>query len=373
MATPCLSAINLNNSLISDIEDGRLDDFTTIEAAFIISGTRNQVSLQQAIDWHNSILQNIHDIHIVDVFEKEHSAEKVFQFLHGTWLKHYVKEATTLLDIKNKQEFNCVSATILYNLTCDELDLNTMAFETPTHVYTIFSDFGNDIMVENTTSLGFNIIKNLHNYSNYMEQYYPENQIYKIGLHRLYAHENSKGRRINNTELLGLICYNQAYFAAEKSDFKEAYDYVLMAQLFNQDSRSNVNFEINLYYRHGKRLHEMLDFHSAFQIFADAYYRYPFNSDFKINCINSYFRSLEIDWKNKDWNRVPLYTYDIADLEIIEDKHMAAIHRIFSDWVTYFVRTQNKKDAIQALNLIKLFTKLSPDEIKLEQSLNSVD
>ncbi|MBN1154898.1 hypothetical protein JXB12_08295 [candidate division KSB1 bacterium] len=371
-ATDCRSVSNLSDSLLSDIEDGRLDDFTNIEAAFIISGTEDETSLKQAIDWHQSILQKIHELNIFDVFAKEESAEKIFHFLHATWLRKYVRTATTLIDIKQNQEFNCVSATILYNLTCDELGLNTMAFETPTHVYTIFSDFGHDIMVENTTSLGFNIIKNLHNYSNYMAQYYPQNQLYKIGLDRLYTYENSKGRRISNTELLGLICYNQAYFSADRNEFEEAYNYVLMAQLFNQDSRSNVNFEISLYYRHGKRLYDLNDFHSAFQLFADAYYRYPSNSDFRLNCINSYFKSLHMDWLQKDWTRIASYTYEIADLDVLEDQHLVDIHTIFYDWAVYFAKRNDRQSGIEALNLIKIFSKLNNRERQIETMLHSI-
>lgn len=371
MAPHCPAASTLYDSLIVDINDGELDDFTNIEAAFIISGTRTPDSLEHALQWHHLVLSGIREKNLVDVFEKEKSAEKVFHYLHAKWLRKYVREATTLLDIKHRKEFNCVSATILYNLTCDELGLNTMAFETPTHVYTIFSNFGHDIMVENTTSLGFNIIVNLDNYSRYMSQYYPENQIYNIGLHRLYAYENSKGRKISNTELLGLICYNQAYFSAENGKYFDAYDYVLMAQIFNQDSRSNVKFEINLYYRHGKLLYTKNDFHSAFQIFADAYYRYPTNNDFKLNCVNSYLRNLETDWINKNWTRTVDNTYDIIDLNLLDDQYAERTHSILSEWAFYFARNSNVKSGIQALNLIKLFAKLNRNDKNLQSIFES--
>ena len=42
-------------------------------------------------------------------------------------------------------------------------------------------------------------------------------------------HENSNGRVINNTELLGLLAYNQAYFAMKREDYEEAYRMVLVA------------------------------------------------------------------------------------------------------------------------------------------------
>jgi len=243
------SFAGLSDSLYSDIEDGNLDNFSPIEAAFIISGVNHADSLAECLDWYQTIILEIREKRFIDVFDKPVSAEKLFQYLHANWLLHYEKEATTLVHIKNLKKYNCVSATIFYNLTCEEFGLNTMAFETPTHVYTIFTNFTQQIMVENTSSMGFNIIKNLNQYSRFMAQYYPEKEIYKIGLHRLYAYENSKGRQITNIELLGLICYNQAYLAAENKRYDLAYDYVLFSQQFNHDSRSNQKFEIHLYYR----------------------------------------------------------------------------------------------------------------------------
>ena len=232
----------LSQKLINDIEDGQLDNFSSIEAALIISGADNKSRLRQGLYWFNNLIKDIEEKNLIG-FDKIPSAEKLFIYFHTTWLKEYKKKATTLFDILERKEYNCVAATVLYNLTCDELGLTTHAFETPTHVYTIFDNIAERVMVENTTSMGFNIMKNLNSYSKYLLQYYPQKQALKIGLDRLYYYENSRGREINNTELLGLICYNLSLFNTEKKNYEKAYHYVELAQLFNQDSRSNIKFE----------------------------------------------------------------------------------------------------------------------------------
>ncbi|MBN2007925.1 hypothetical protein JW960_01120 [candidate division KSB1 bacterium] len=345
---------NLRSSLFDDIEDGRLTLYTPIEAAFIISGATTHDSLRTAVQWFNGIIDDIHAKHLIDDFEKEASAEKLFQYLHVMWLKTYKREATTLLDIKHNKTYNCVAATILYNYLCDQLGLSTMAFETPTHVYTIFTNFGDQIMVENTSSLGFNIIKNLNNYSHHMAQYYPEQEIYRIGLDRLYAYENSKGRKIDNIELLGLICYNQAVFSADDKNFKQAYEYVLMAQQFNKDSRSNLQFESNLYYRWGKQLFDTKRYYDAFEVFADATYRDPYNPDFKKNCLAAFHRTLDVSWAKKDWQTVQILIEEITELDIMESRNIRNTEQHLIRWGEYFWNTKQKDKGGEVIVLLRL-------------------
>jgi len=234
-------------TLEDDIADGYLDDYSKIEAAFILSGVTDPDSLPRYLNWYEELLTKIKSF-TFNYDDPVGSAQTVFMYLHSTWLKTYAKESTTLADIVHSKEYNCVAATILYNIICEDLDWSCEAFETPTHVYTIFNNFGHDLIVENTSSMGFNIMKNLKSYSRYLAQYYPESEVLKIGLEKLYYHENSKGRKITNTELLGLLAYNRAYLAKKNQDYKLAYDFVLLPQEFNRDSRSNVNFEIGLYF-----------------------------------------------------------------------------------------------------------------------------
>ena len=156
---------SLYSRLYNDIEDGRLDEFSLAEAACIISGQTTKDSLQVYIKWYQNIVKGIESLGFVDPFDKPGSAEKLFYYLHTHFLKEYQEKATTFVEIKNQRHYNCVSGTVLYNLICDELGLNTEAFETPTHVYTIFSNFSKNVVVENTSSMGFNITKNLKSYS----------------------------------------------------------------------------------------------------------------------------------------------------------------------------------------------------------------
>jgi hypothetical protein len=330
----------LSEQLLADIQDGQLDQFSRIEAAFIIASGDDSAKLQQGMGWFHALLQDIYSKNLIG-FDKVPSAEKLFLYLHTTWLKTYQREATALFDIMERKAFNCVSATVLYNLICDEVGLKTEAFETPTHVYSIFTNIVEQVMVENTNSMGFNIMNNLQRYSEYLRQYYPENEALKIGLDRLYAYEHAHGRRINNTELLGLIAYNLAIFAAEKEDFETAYDRLTLAQLFNADSRSNRKFEISLYYRWGQSLFEQSDFLRAFQLMADAFYRYQDNNDFKQNCQIAFVNALHQLWLAKDWPQTEALILEMADLNIASKRELDRQIQTLQRWLD-FLRLQNR-------------------------------
>ena len=319
-------------SLEDDIADGYLDEYTKVEAAFLLSGISDTDSLPGYLDWYNLLLNTIRGLHL-DYNDPIESARTVFLYLHSAWLKTYAEESTTLIDIVQRKEYNCVSATILYNLICEELGWSSQAFETPTHVYTVFDHLQYRLMVENTSTMGFDILKNLKAYSQYLARYYSQSEVLRIGLDRLYLHENSKGRVITNTELLGLLAYNRAYLARKNKDFKKAYDLVLLAQQFNRDSRSNIRFEIGLYYNWGKQLYEGQDYSAAFGIFADGYYRYPDNRDFRKNTLTSFYRAMEVNWQKKDWPESARLIDEIEALNILQKQDRQNIRQMLMNWL----------------------------------------
>ena len=60
-------------------EDGDLDGFSTIEAAFIISGANNRAELDRGINWFNQLIKDIEDKNIIE-YEKMATAEKLFYY-----------------------------------------------------------------------------------------------------------------------------------------------------------------------------------------------------------------------------------------------------------------------------------------------------
>lgn len=351
MSPARLCAETLEERLATDIQDNRLDDFSRIEAAFILSGVNDPDSLDYYLGWYHEVVKEIWEIPF-DPADRPGNASKVFNVLHARWLKTYQLEATTLLDIVRHRRFNCVSATILFNLICDDLGWDTEAFETPTHVYTLFNNFTEQVMVENTSPMGFNIVTNLQAYSRYLAQYYPESEVVKIGLDRLYLHEQSRGRRIDNTELIGLLAYNQAYFARKRGEFERAYDLVLLAQNFNRDSRSNIQFELGLYHTWGKRLFDKKQYLKAFGVLADGAYRYPDDSVLRQNTRAAFFHAIQDLRLKADWPATRQLVNEMLDLQILDENDRKILIGIMQDWQNFLTDSNKTQDAQDAANLI---------------------
>lgn len=108
-------------SLEEDIVDGYLDNHSKIEAALILSGVTQPDSLPKYLEWYDNLVAKIKTF-AFDLDDPVGSAHTVFMYLHGEWLKTYAMESTTLADIARNKEYNCVSATILYNIICEEFN-----------------------------------------------------------------------------------------------------------------------------------------------------------------------------------------------------------------------------------------------------------
>lgn len=350
------SARSLEDRIAEDIADHELDDFTRIEAAFVLSGVTDPDSLNRYMDWYGDLVETIRAIPF-EPGDRPGSASKVFNVLHATWLKNYRLEATTLLDIVRTRTFNCVSSTILYNLICEDLGWSTEGFETPTHVFTIFNNFTQELMVENTSPLGFDIVSDLQTYAEYLAHYYSRNELRKIGPDRLHLHELRNGRRIDNTELLGLLAYNQAYFARKRGDYARAYDLVLLAQLFNRDSRSNAKLEKNLYYTWGKTLFERGEVRRAFEVLADGVYRHPDESGLVQNTHAAFARSLQMYYNARDWEETAVLIREMLDLEILDDRHKDALLSLLTRWAAFLSKTQRKEAYEEAVAFYTLLAR----------------
>ena len=331
-----------------------MDDMPRIAAAFILSGATSQDSLDAGLAWYGSLVEQIRNFRF-DPFDRVGSAAKTFAYLHSAWLCQYNRGSTTLLDIMGKKQFNCVSATILYNLICEDMGWSTEAFETPTHVYTVFTNFTQNVMVENTTPMGFDIMKNLKQYSQFLLQYYPQNRALQIGLDRLYVHEHSRGRPIDNTELLGLLAYNRAYQMEGRGDYESAYGMVLLAQLFNADSRSNIDFEIGLFHQWGETLFQSKQYSEAYGVYVLGGKRHPEVGGFRTNARAAFLNGLHLSWNEKNWEESRLLLRSCTDLSAFGENDLQVLQSVLQNWTVFLVQGGRSEEAKEAFGFLERF------------------
>ena len=133
-----------------------------------------------------------------------------------------------------------------------------------------------------------------------------------------------------------------------------------IAQFFNKDSRSNINFEINLYNHWGRQLYEKKEFYKAFNIFADAYYRHWEVKEFQQNLRVSFFAAMQQLWETRNWEPSYRIIEDMMALEAVQQKEGIRITNQLILWQVYFEshhRNKEKQMAITLMEELKQFSR----------------
>ncbi|MGA2798336.1 MAG: tetratricopeptide repeat protein [Thermoguttaceae bacterium] len=124
---------DLEQRLFADAADGRLDEFSLLDAALIASGVKDTAELGRYRDRMAAWAGELKRSGGADDSPRRR-VEAIFTFLHGKILKgKYNIQCTDLRQAMDEGRFNCVSATVLFNCLAGELGLSCCGLETPGH------------------------------------------------------------------------------------------------------------------------------------------------------------------------------------------------------------------------------------------------
>ena len=212
---------NLESQLYADASDGQLDQFTLLEAGLIASGVDARVVLTAYVERLNSHLERIPSTS-VQTNAKASQAASILRFLHRELLiGNYDETCTEITRLLDEGDFNCVSATLLYQYLCRTRGLAPVAVATSTHVRSRFLE--SDIAdVETTCGQWFDL---------------PGNSC-----QRQVAHPGEPTRRLSDVELVGKIYYNRGVSLLEQRHFAAAIGRLRIARHFDpQDASADEN------------------------------------------------------------------------------------------------------------------------------------
>lgn len=123
----------LQQRFLADAADGRLDEFSPLEAAFVASGIGAVDSLEHYQTKAASLVAELRDSGAVAGAPRER-LEAIFQFLHSRVLYGgYDLAATDLRCALDEGRFNCVSATVLFNYFAGQFGFDCRGLEMPSH------------------------------------------------------------------------------------------------------------------------------------------------------------------------------------------------------------------------------------------------
>ncbi len=188
----------LTQQLLADAADGNLDEFSLLEASLIASGIEDGHRIATYIADFSSLVTNCESV-VPAAMQPLAGEEAIYNTLHEQLLTGQYHSTCTEVDRAfDDGDYNCVTATILYQCLCEEFELSPTAVATSTHVRSRFlapSTFD----VETTCAEWFDVVHQK-----------PSTQTLR---------QNQRVRQLTDIELLAKIYYNRGVSRLETKAF----------------------------------------------------------------------------------------------------------------------------------------------------------
>ncbi|HYW79554.1 MAG TPA: hypothetical protein VE890_08250 [Thermoguttaceae bacterium] len=125
----------LEQRLVADAADGRLDEHSLIRAALVASGVGREKALADYLRRYDKLVERLrHTSSVTSADTPQARAEAVFEFLHTRLLRgQYHLNCTDVREALDNGRYNCVSASVLFNCMADAVGLEVCGLEIPGH------------------------------------------------------------------------------------------------------------------------------------------------------------------------------------------------------------------------------------------------
>ena len=144
--------------LVRELASKKLHSFSFLDAALIASGAQQNGLAAYKQKYQNMLEKIRRDLPLLGLDDMGKAA-KIYELMFKHSMSAYKSEETTLLEILNDGSFNCVSASLLYNLIAGEFGYETRIVVVPGHVYSQVRVGKDWIDAETTSSSGFNPLR----------------------------------------------------------------------------------------------------------------------------------------------------------------------------------------------------------------------
>lgn len=151
--------------------------------------------------------------------------KKIYDELHLRFLRKY-EEIISFESVFEDGRYNCVTASALYGMAFDHLDIDYTIKETPTHVYIVAYPDQDQIVVETTDPVnGFRNITDgfKRNFISILQQQklIDSNEL-SAGIDSLFDKYYYSADEVDLKQLLGLQYYNMGVASIQEKEYKEA-------------------------------------------------------------------------------------------------------------------------------------------------------
>ena len=217
----------LETALFEDAADGKLDNHSMMDAAFIASGLPDQEALDDFRGTFDDLVDDLRE-ETAGLESNYDRARAAFKFLHGRIFKRYGLRTVDMVSLFSRGEYNCVSATVLYNSVLDELDITSHGVLVPSHAYSLVRVGGRDVEVETTSPGGFDPARTEDEYRKLLEQYRLTGALYetvdgkKVARTSLVKEVEGRKNMVDNLTMVAVIYSNIAAARVSDGDMQSA-------------------------------------------------------------------------------------------------------------------------------------------------------
>jgi tetratricopeptide (TPR) repeat protein len=231
-----LSALELQISsdekaLFADVQAGKFRTLSMQEAAILASGVTDSAQRKRYLATFDRLLADARKA----TAKAKTPAEKgqlLLAWMHaGPLAKGYCARQTTLSEILDGGNFNCVSSAVLYNALALGLGLDARAVEVPDHAFSVVYSGSRAMDVETTTKLGFSPARDRE----------AARQLEKLtGFRYIPDSHRDERREIREAGLVAIIYYNRGVSAMKEKRYHEALLHYFRAMSLDREFASAV-------------------------------------------------------------------------------------------------------------------------------------
>lgn len=207
----------LEDTLLADAADGRLDRFTLFEAALIAGGACDRESLEPYQRRLDNLATDYETRHPSSSFSssgdskrRDEGARALLVFLHERVFSHYDASSSDVRQTLDEGVYNCVSATVLYQVLGRRFDLPIVPIASPAHVRCRLLD-GEPLDVETTCADWFAVVER-----------YPDPADRAALVSRASGQPAYPQRVLTDVQLIGKIYYNRGVALIERQQYHRA-------------------------------------------------------------------------------------------------------------------------------------------------------
>ncbi len=295
----------------------------------------------------------------------------VYEEVHDEFFTKYT-EQVHFSEIFETGHYNCVSATALYAMILDELGIEYIIKETPTHVYLIADPTETSYLFESTLPATGAIQFN-YKYQKAFVDYLHDNKVIsdeefrKYDTNWLFMEYYSKDVTIDIRELAAIQYYNDGVFEANEENFREAYCSLAKARVLYPSNTINymLNFAVS------NLLDQEYNTSDPNPEHLSDYLELNRKSDASMQRGINYFNDISIKMvvERSAVEQYKLF-YSRLDMENIDSLYQGKLTEVYNSVLSYYHYL--KGEYRPALNYIEGAYQVNPNDIETQQMVKEL-